>query len=623
MLKLCFFGLDEKMKKGLEEIAPVLKFQLAADGVAVSVTQGDKISVEKTENGISLTYGREVEFYRALSMIGRALEGESVAQKSHYDMLCFMADMSRNAVYNIKTAKRMIRYLALMGYNAMMLYTEDTYEIPDLPYFGRMRGRFSQDELRELDDYAYMFGIELIPCIQALAHLNAIFRWSCFEPMQDINDILLVGNDKTYEFIDQMLKSCASCFRSRRINLGMDEAHRLGLGRYLIRNGYEKKSDIMLKHLDRVMKLCKDNGFAPMIWSDMFFRMQFNGGYYVKEGEISPEVMEKVPEGLTLIYWDYYNKDRQLRDHMVHCHKQFNRPVAFAGGAWKWSGFAPHNRKSLAVSGTQINACLEGGITNMIVTSWGDDGAEASQFSTIPTLLYWAELGYGNEGDLAARSLECFDAAYDDLLLFDLPDMLPGIDPELKVVSPCKYLLFNDPVEGLMDAHVDAATASEGYRENAERLLAKVDDKNFGKIYASLGALCRVLVHKCDFTIRLRNAYFANDRAAMENMAKEEIPTMLSLLEEFHNAFRAQWYDENKTYGFGIQDIRLGGVKERLRSTAERILAYLDGSIDKIEELHEPILPIGALANQEGSPYVQHAVWGREATACVMGNYLG
>ena len=621
-MKLHFIGLDKKLEAGLVEIAPQLGITLDAAGIKVCATQGNELVVAKDGDGICITYSRDSEFYRAVSMVGRVLEGATVRQNSRFDMFCYMADMSRNAVYNVKACKRMIRYLALMGYNSMMLYTEDTYEIPEYPYFGRMRGRFSQEELRELDDYADMFGIELIPCIQALAHVNAIFRWPCFQSMRDIDDILLVGDEKTYQLIDSALKSCAASFRSRRINLGMDEAHMLGRGRYLNSNGFEKKSDIMLKHLARVMDLCRDNGFAPMIWSDMFFRMQFNGGYYVSEGEISREVMEKVPEGLTLIYWDYYNKDEKLLNHMVHCHKQFNRPTAFAGGAWKWSGFAPHNRKSLAVSGAQIKACLEGGVNNMIVTGWGDDGAEASQFSIFPTMLYWAECGYGNNEDLAARCLECFDISFEDLLKLDLPDILPGIDPELKVCSPCKYLLYNDPLEGLMDAHVDAATAADGFRKNAEILLEKADDKNFGKVFAALGTLCRLMAYKCDFTIRLRNAYFAKNNETMARMANEEIPKMLEILAEFVSAFRKQWYDENKTYGFAVQELRLGGVRERLLSTQERILAYLDGSIDKIDELHEPILPVGALANQEGSPYVQHALWGREVTACVLGHQL-
>lgn len=62
-----------------------------------------------------------------------------------------MPDCSRNAVLNVEGAKLLIRHLAVMGFNALMLYTEDTYEIEGYPYFGYMRGRFTKAELKELD----------------------------------------------------------------------------------------------------------------------------------------------------------------------------------------------------------------------------------------------------------------------------------------------------------------------------------------------------------------------------------------------------------------------------------------------------------------------------------------
>ena len=64
-----------------------------------------------------------------------------------------------------------------IGYNTLMLYTEDTYEVSGEPYFGYMRGRYSREELRGLDAYAKTKNMELIPCIQTLAHLNALNRW--------------------------------------------------------------------------------------------------------------------------------------------------------------------------------------------------------------------------------------------------------------------------------------------------------------------------------------------------------------------------------------------------------------------------------------------------------------
>ena len=77
-----------------------------------------------------------------------------------------MLDCSRNAVPNLHTLKKWVDLTASLGYNTLLLYTEDTYEVPDEPYFGYMRGRYSQAELRELDAYAKKQGMTIMPCIQ-------------------------------------------------------------------------------------------------------------------------------------------------------------------------------------------------------------------------------------------------------------------------------------------------------------------------------------------------------------------------------------------------------------------------------------------------------------------------
>ena len=51
-------------------------------------------------------------------------------------------------------------------------------------------------------------------------------------------------------------------------------------------------------------------------------------------------------------------------------------------------------------------------------------------------------------------------------------------------------------------------------------------------------------------------------------------------------------YTINKTYGFEVQDARLGGLKRRLENCRERLLAYANGEIEQIEELEETLLPM-------------------------------
>lgn len=190
---------------------------------------------------------------------GHADEAEySDCQSCKFDSDGFMLDCSRNGVAKVEVAKRLILQMALMGLNTLMLYTEDTYEIPEQPYFGYMRGRYSQKELQELDQYAQGFGIELIPCIQTLAHLNQMFRWSAFQSVKDVNDIMLAEEPATYELIEQMLRACRNSFSTHKIHIGMDEAWMLGLGNYQIKRGVVPTIEIFCRHLSKVNEICKN-----------------------------------------------------------------------------------------------------------------------------------------------------------------------------------------------------------------------------------------------------------------------------------------------------------------------------------------------------------------------------
>lgn len=87
-----------------------------------------------------------------------------VRETANFTTMGTMIDCSRNGVLLVKSVKFLCRKLALMGYNMLQLYTEETYKIEGEPFFGYMRGGYTQEALREVDDYAYALGIEVIPC---------------------------------------------------------------------------------------------------------------------------------------------------------------------------------------------------------------------------------------------------------------------------------------------------------------------------------------------------------------------------------------------------------------------------------------------------------------------------
>ena len=61
----------------------------------------------------------------------------------------------------------------------------------------------------------------------------------------------------------------------------------------------------------------------------------------------------------------------------------------------------------------------------------------------------------------------------------------------------------------------------------------------------------------------------------------------------FVKAFEKQWMTDNKPHGFDVQDIRLGGIIHRTDACRRRILDYVNGKIDRIEELDEKLVPFG------------------------------
>ena len=557
---------------------------------------GEGIAISCDGKSATLTYKTNVDLARGLVLlkqfgVDRAYTHE---EKCAFETLGLMLDCSRNAVMTVESVKQLLRVLALMGYNMLQLYTEDTYEVDGEPYFGYLRGRYSKEEMKELDAYAKELGIEMIPCIQVLAHLNAIFKWRTYTAgYRDCGDILLCGSEKVEQLIDRMFATLAECYTTRRIHIGMDEAHMVGLGKYLDKNGFKDRFDVIAAHLRRVCEIGEKYGFRPMMWSDMFFRLAAGGRYYLdgKECVVPDRVFTNLPENISLVYWDYYHTERKNYDEMIVAHKKFNREIWFAGGAWKWIGFAPDNEYSLEATEAATLSCAKNGVNHFFTTAWGDEGAECSPYAVLPTLTYNASLAYGSRGMKATKRFfrNLTGIRFDDFMAIDSLNKL--YTKRANCTAMAKFLLYNDPLVGLRDKTVEA------HPEIPEKIAAALptlsrlaSNKRFGYLFRTQKTLAQLLVQKTDFGLRLRKAYQAGDRETLAALA-DECKQMSVSLKKFYTAFRAQWMKENKPFGFEIQDLRLGGLAQRFGVCRDLILEYLDGKRDKIDELEIELLP--------------------------------
>lgn len=505
-------------------------------------------------------------------------------------MLGVMLDCSRNAVMKVSELKKFILNLEKMGYKLLQLYTEDTYEIEGEPLFGYMRGRYTEDEIKEIDTFCSLHNIELMPCIQTLAHLNQLLCHPYYSNVRDLHDILLVGEEKTYELIDKMFSTCAKCFKSRRINIGMDEAYMLGLGKYLDRNGYKKREDVLLEHLTKVCAIAEKYGFTPVMWSDMFFRLAFAD--YYNESSVSQEVIDKVPKNLELCYWNYYSDDKKVYDTVLDNHLKFNNPIWFAGGAWKWMGFQSSNVKTFSTTAPALQSCRERNIENILITLWGDNGNECPLYATLPGLVYASECVKGNYSiENAKRKFsELFSESWDDFMLCDLT-MPNDIPKRHGLACGAKEMLYTDYFLGKYDCSVlgDGREVAF-YKEIANKFSkAKNNTKNYKLLFAHYESLCLLMSEKYDLGFLTRKAYQERDIAGLKQLIKR-YTKVEKYLNKFIEDFRALWYHDNKPHGFDVQDIRLGGVMQRTKSCKERLKLFVAGKIKSIPELEEKLV---------------------------------
>ncbi|HWL52150.1 MAG TPA: family 20 glycosylhydrolase [Chthoniobacteraceae bacterium] len=557
---------------------------------------------------IALHYDRPCDAFRALGvLLGGAwtpAQGPR-EERSTFSSLGVMLDLSRNAVLRVDAVEALFRRFALMGINSVQLYMEDVYRIDGEPFFGYARGAYSAEELTRIDAYGAMFGIEVIPCIQALGHLEQMLQWPAYRDLIDVPGVLLVGEEKTYALIARMLDTVSACFRTRRIHIGMDEAHGVGQGNYRKRHGERRPFDILNEHLEQVTTLCTERGLRPMIWSDMYFRIgSSRNDYYDTESKIPPDVAAQIPGGVELVYWDYYHTDPGFYREWIDRHRTLGKEPVFAAGAWTWGRLWTHLPHAMATISAGMEAAREKKLAEAFVTIWGDDGAECDPFSILPAVQFFAESGYV-DGEVSTEHLQqrfagSCEGDFRRHLLASQVDYAPAVDPEAKGMANFgKWLLWHDPVLNFLEKDIPAALAAHYHR--LARELETDRPSGPGAVHDEMVArLAQALSEKVKLHLEVKSACREGNVAQLQALSTQTLPAAIGATRELWRLHRKIWHDWFKPFGWEVIERRYATVVARLETLGTLLEAFIEDPKSHREILTfetEPVHPKGEEAD--------------------------
>ncbi len=270
------------------------------------------------ENGITLHTATEEAIFRGATTLYQLVQEHEgklpyavIADKPDLKRRGYMLDISRSKMPTVETIKQYIDLLALLKYNEFQLYMESNcFKYAAYPKYTEDFDCLTPEDIRELDQYCADRFIDLVPNQNSLGHMGYWLAQDEFKHLglgdetrpnsTTINPLL----PESMEFLDNLYGSLLPHFRSRWLNVGMDEAFELGKFQMEEYTAMHGKDHAFMEHLNRVDQLARDKyGKKIMFWADMIYKYE--------------DLYHMVPRDAIALEWGYELIQSQLMT--AHC----------------------------------------------------------------------------------------------------------------------------------------------------------------------------------------------------------------------------------------------------------------------------------------------------------------
>lgn len=369
-------------------------------------------------------------------------------------------DVSRGKMPSMDYLKDLISFLSDLKYNVLQLYSEDKLSVISDPSVGSVTGTYSEDNIKELDEWCKTHFIELQPCIQTYSHLHGILTLPEYEHLSENENLfsMAAGNEEVYKFFDRKFAEVLPWYSSKTLNVNMDEAYDLGTGYTKVAVDKYGKGQVYLDHIKRIYDIAKKHGAKKIIiWGDIALKYK--------------ELLNMLPEDIIVADWNY-NPIKEFKS----LETLSNSKVEFwaGGGVGTWNSLFPRIYNSYINLRYYSTESYKKGATGFLVTDWGDYGHAQS----LGLSLYGYMIG-------AQQSYKPMLTPIDDLE----NNIFPLIFKDKLVEEAFRHLMDSNLAENLktdfktMSIYYMFDDMFDGLSMNGSELYPKLTDKTFETLY--------------------------------------------------------------------------------------------------------------------------------------------
>ena len=293
-------------------------------------------------------------------------------------------DISRGEVSTLDNFKQIIRFLAEYKMNTYMPYLEDLIQFDKYPAIGKNRGALSKAEIRELQQYASQYHVQIIPIFQTLGHYENILNMEPFVKYAEFPGAssLNTQNPKTYQFLTDLLDEVVPLFNSVYFHIGADESFDVGKGSSGAAVDRYDIATVHARHYKKVYDIVhKKYGKKVLMYGDIVLQ--------------NPTILNQIPDALIMMDWHYYATDNYPSTEVF---AKAHQPFIVSPGIQNWRKFYPDQTSAWI---NIYNLTLEGfrdGALGSVTSNWGDYGGENLRELNYRGYSYAAECAWNPDG---------------------------------------------------------------------------------------------------------------------------------------------------------------------------------------------------------------------------------